>query len=143
MIIYQVLWGVLAILAVVGEALTAQLVAVWFLPGAIISLILALCGAPVWAQITVFAIATVASAVLFTKIFKKHIKPRITLSGADALIGEQAVVTLSINNLAAQGQVKVRGQIWSAKSENPEIIIDENTVVTVVGIEGVKLICKL
>ena len=65
------------------------------------------------------------------------------MSGADALIGEQAVVTLPINNLAAQGQVKVRGQVWSARSENPEVIIDENTVVTIVGIEGVKLICKL
>lgn len=143
MIFYQILWGFLAILAVVAEALTAQLVAVWFLPGAMVSLILAFCGAPVWAQITVFAVVTVASAVLFTKVFKKHIKPKITMSGADALIGEQAVVTLPINNLAAQGQVKVRGQVWSARSENPEVIIDENTVVTIVGIEGVKLICKL
>ena len=143
MIFYQILWGVLAILTVVVEALTAQLVAVWFLPGAIISLILALCGAPVWAQFTVFAIATVATAILFTKVFKKHIKPKITMSGADALIGEQAVVTLPINNLAAQGQVKVRGQVWSARSEDPELTIDENAIVTVVGIEGVKLICKL
>ena len=143
MIFYQILWGLLAIVATLAEALTAQLVAIWFLPGAIISLILALCGAPVWAQFTVFAVATVASAVLFTKIFKKHIKPRITLSGAEALIGEQAVVTLAINNLAAEGQVKVRGQVWSARSEGSDVIIEENTVVTVVGIEGVKLICKL
>ena len=60
----------------------------------------------------------------------------------DAIIGEKAIVVDRIQNIAGSGQVKVHNQIWSARSSNPDIVFEEGDIVSVVAIEGVKLICK-
>ena len=62
-----------------------------------------------------------------------------TPTNADRLIGETAVVTAAIDNLAAKGEVTVKGQIWTARSEDGEAI-GSGERVTVKKIEGVKLI---
>ena len=143
MTLFEILWGVVAIAAIVVEAFTAELVSIWFLPAAVVSLILAICGVPIPIQIAVFVVVTVVSVFVFRAMFIKRIKPKKTATNADALIGEKAVVIVPINNLEAQGQVKVRGQVWSARSADPDTVIDTDAVVTVTAIEGVKLICQL
>ncbi|MGN1094801.1 MAG: NfeD family protein, partial [Eubacteriales bacterium] len=62
-------------------------------------------------------------------------------TNSDALIGEEAVVTDRISNLENKGLVKIRGQVWSAKSADGDIIEKDN-IVSVISIEGVKLICR-
>ena len=74
-------------------------------------------------------------------LYKRFIKTKLVPTNSDRLIGDTAVVTETIDNLEAKGAVKVQGQVWSARSENGEVI-PENTPVTVVRIEGVKLIVK-
>ncbi|MBR2988015.1 MAG: NfeD family protein [Clostridia bacterium] len=143
MTFFQILWGVLAIVAILVEAFTTELVSIWFFPASVISLILAICEVSIPIQIAVFVLVTVLSIVLFRSLLIKRIKPPKTTTNADALIGEKAVVIVPINNLEAQGQVKVRGQVWSARSEDPNVLIAVDSVVTVTAIEGVKLICHL
>ena len=55
---------------------------------------------------------------------------------------QDAVVLESINNLEAKGQVKVRGQVWSARSADESVTYAAGEVVRVLSIEGVKLICE-
>ena len=62
-------------------------------------------------------------------------------TNADALIGEVAVVTEKISNIEARGLVKIRGQIWSAKSADG-VDIDKDEKVSIISIEGVKLVCR-
>ena len=47
-----------------------------------------------------------------------------------------------VDTLHASGQVKVNGQIWSAKTEEMSGFIAKDTVVMIQGIQGVKLIVK-
>lgn len=47
-----------------------------------------------------------------------------------------------VDTLHAAGQVKVNGQIWSAKTEETSGFIAKDTVVMIRGIQGVKLIVK-
>ena len=56
-------------------------------------------------------------------------------------IGKTAVVISDINNLEGNGQVRVNGNVWSARSVDGEII-SEGSTVTVKAIEGVKLIVE-
>ena len=79
----------------------------------------------------------VKRAVTGAKRIKKGAKLNL-----DAIIGEKAVVVDKIQNIAGSGQVKVHNQIWSARSSDPDVIFEEGDVVSVVAIEGVKLICK-
>ena len=74
-------------------------------------------------------------------IFKKYFESKITPTNLDAVIGETAVVVEEISNTEETGAVKIQGKVWSARSENGEVI-EKDAIVSVVEIKGVKLICK-
>lgn len=135
-------WLGVIILAVILEAITCALVSVWFIPAAVISLILSFFPIPLWVQITVF-LACSALLIIFIKgIFKKTLGLSSVATNADAVIGEEAVVTEAIDNIKGYGQVKVKGQIWTARAYDQEIKYEKGEILNVVAIEGVKLICK-
>ena len=69
---------------------------------------------------------------------------RRAASGADLdmIVGEKCIVTEKIDTFAGCGHAKVRGQIWSARGLNEEDVFEVGETLKIVGIEGVKLICK-
>ena len=137
-----IFWLVLTLVSVAVEASTAALVAIWFMPATIISLLLAFCNVPIWIQVLVFLVLSIAFIALFRILFKnkRFVKPIAT--NADIVIGKKAVVTEAIDNLAATGQVKVRGQIWAARAKDENVKYDTGEILDIVAIEGVKLIVK-
>lgn len=134
-------WLFVIVAAIVLEASTVSLVSIWFVPSACISMILALCDVKLWIQLTVFFAVFLLLMMILRPVFKKNMGLKIVPTNADTLIGMQAVVIEQIDNLHAKGQVKIRGQVWTARSANEKIVYEEDEVVTVVAIEGVKLIC--
>ena len=137
------IWLGVLILSIVLEALTFTLVSIWFVPGALISMILAFIpGVPFWVQIVVFLALTLVLLLFLKPITDKLLIGKRVATNADAVIGEMAVVTEPINNLEAKGQVKVRGQIWSARASDQNATYEVGEILNVIAIEGVKLICK-
>ena len=63
-------------------------------------------------------------------------------SRRDGIVGERCVVTERIDNYAGCGQVKVKGQIWSARGVLENDAFSEGEILKIVAIEGAKLICK-
>ena len=137
----QILWLCVIIAAVVVEVFTSGLVSIWFVPSAFVSLILTVFDVSTEVQIAVFVVLSVCFLFAFKLLSKRRIKKGAKLN-LDAIIGEKAVVVDKIQNIAGSGQVKVHNQIWSARSSDPDVIFEEGDVVSVVAIEGVKLICK-
>lgn len=135
-------WLSVVILSVILEAATLTLVSIWFIPSALISMILAFCDVALWIQIVIFAVCSSLFLIFMKPIFTKVFAIKHTATNADAVIGEQAVVTEPINNLEGVGQVKVKGQIWTARSSDGNITYEKGDVLNVIAIEGVKLICK-
>ena len=88
-------------------------------------------------------VAAHANAVLLaTKpLVKKYLRPRIQATNADRCVGRTGVVLEDIDNLAATGQVRVCGSVWSARSTDGAPIAAGTTVV-VDRIEGVKLMVR-
>ena len=60
----------------------------------------------------------------------------------DSVVGERCVVTEKIDNYAGCGEVRVKGQIWSARGVMENDVFDEGENLKVVAIEGAKLICR-
>ena len=135
-------WLFVIVAAIVMEASTVSLVSIWFVPSACISMILALCEVKLWIQLTVFFAVFLLLMMILRPVFKKNMGLKIVPTNADALIGMQAVVIEPINNLHAKGQVKIRGQVWTARSSDEGITYEVGEVVNVLAIEGVKLICN-
>ena len=139
-----IVWAVIFIAALVIESQTAELVAIWFLPGALISLVLSFFNVPVWIQITVFVLLSAVLMVLAFKFFRRLLLKNVgkTKTDTDLLIGKQARVEEDINNAQMQGAVKIDGKIWSARMAEDSQTASVGEFVTVESISGVKLICK-
>ena len=60
----------------------------------------------------------------------------------ESIVGKKAIVTATIDNLKAVGQVTVNGMEWSARSTADTVVIPEGAVVYIVAINGVKLIVE-
>ncbi len=139
----QYVWMAVLVVAAVVEALTTQLVAVWFAPGALVAMILAFCSVSPWIQLGVFLVLTVAFLILAQKVFRKAFKFDKEKFNIDAVIGERCLVTERVDNLAGAGAVKVKGLQWAARSLNENETFEVGDTVEVIAVEGVKLICKL
>ena len=136
-----IFWIVLLIVLIVVEAVTAQMVTIWFAAGAVAAIAAELLGAQVWLQWTVFIVVSVIALVATRPLVRKLTKTRVQPTNADRVIGQAAVVTEEIDNIAAKGQVSVGGTVWTARSADGTVISKDEKV-TVEKIEGVKLIVK-
>ena len=136
-------WLVIAIAAFVLEAITTALVSVWVCAGALVAMILALCGADIVVQIIAMAVVTVLTFVICMiwikpKLDKKK-KGFAQPTNADRCIGSEGVVIKDIDPVDGKGQIKVDGQIWNAKSP---VAIAEGTRIKVTALEGVKAVVE-
>ena len=139
-----IVWAAIFILALAAESQTAELVAIWFMPGALVSLVLSFFNVPVWIQIIVFAVLSAVLLVLAFKFFRRLLLKDVgrTKTDTDLLIGKQARVEEDIDNAQMQGAVKIDGKIWSARMVDDSQKATVGEFVTVESISGVKLICK-
>jgi len=134
-----IVWGGLLALFLIVEAVCAiHLVSIWFAVGAAIALAASLLGAPIWLQITLFLLVSCVLLALLLPFVRKVIKPKLTATNIDSVIGSTGYVTIAIDNAAAQGQVKLDAMFWTARSHSGEPIA-EGTLVRVLRIEGVKV----
>lgn len=136
------IWLGVTIAAIVSEAATLALVAVWFIPSALVSLVISLFRLPVWLQAAVFLAMSLALMIFLKPFMKKVLKVRYSPTNADTVIGKTGTVIEKIDNIAATGAVKADGKVWTARSDDDSVTIDEGSLVRAVAIEGVKLICK-
>ena len=60
----------------------------------------------------------------------------------DSIVGERCLVTETIDNFAGCGQVKVKGQLWSARGFFDDDVFEVGQTLRIVAIEGVKAVCK-
>ena len=136
------IWIAVIVLAAVTEVLTDQLIAVWFIPGAAVSVVLDFLNVPFIWQVLVLLVTTVVGIVFGKKMFSRNLKSSNTKTNIDAIIGERCIVTEKIDNYAGCGQAKVKGQIWSARGVGEDDVFEVGEALRIVAIEGVKLICR-
>ena len=135
-------WLAAVVAFLVIEALVPGLVSLWFAIGALAALLSALLGAPLWLQLVWFFVVSIASLLLTRPLVKKYVNGKVQPTNADSLIGKECVVTEGIDNVRALGAVKIRGMEWTARAESDSAHYAAGDVVTVVAIEGVKLIVR-
>ena len=128
-------WLVVSGICFIVEIITVGFLFFWFGIGALIAMIFSLFTSKIFIQSTIL--------LFLTKPFVKKFlnKDSQTITGTFSIIGQTAIVTKEINTAMAQGQVRVNGEIWSAKTANNEII-PVGTNVKVLGISGVKVVVE-
>lgn len=137
-----IIWLGIVIILIVVEIITLGLTTIWFAGGAAVACIAALLGASLLVQVILFMAVSVVLLFATRPVAMKYMNKNRTKTNAASLIGREAVVIQTIENLKAQGQVMVNGMEWTARSVREGEVIEKDTVVKIERIDGVKLIVK-
>ncbi len=105
--------GIIVILSII-EAVTVELVSVWFIASAIVSLILQVLGLDFKLCFIIFVLLGIVLMITTRKYFLKLLQVKKTSTNIDRIIGMKALVTKDIKDI---GEVKVDGKIWTAVSD--------------------------
>ena len=131
-------WFALTVILLIAEAATVTVISLWFAAGALAAMVTALLGAGLWVQAVVFVLVSAAALTALRPLVRKHLTPKLTATNIDSVIGSAGIVTGTIDNLTATGQVKLNGMEWSARSTSGNTL-EVGTKVRVDKIEGVKV----
>ncbi len=134
--IWLILIGVFAI----AEIMTPGFLVIWLSAGSFCGMITSFFTDDIVVQTAVFVI-TSAIFILFTRPLAKKLakKDKGVVTNAFAIVGKKAIVIKDINPTLGTGQIKVDGQVWSAKCESKNVI-PKDTEVLILAIDGVKAV---
>jgi len=130
-----VLWVVLAAALAIGEVLTLGFLLGLIALAAVLAGVVAALGGGVVVQLVVFIVASIASIALIRPIAQRHLRtPARLRTGTAALVGAKGVVTERVDDLS--GQVKIGGEVWSARAFLDGQVLEPGARVEVAKIEG-------
>ena len=134
------IWLILAGIFVIAEIATVGFLIFWLSLGSLCAMITSFFTDNIIIQTAVFLV-TSALFIFFTRPLAKKLdktdNPLVT--NAFSIIGKRAIVIKEINPNQGVGQIKIDGQVWTAKSTNEEFI-SEGTEVLILSIDGVKAV---
>ncbi|MGE5372095.1 MAG: NfeD family protein [Solirubrobacterales bacterium] len=131
-------WGILGIVMIIVELFTAGLWFLWLgIAGLLVSLglLIHLIPASIPVQLTVFSVITILLIYFTRPIALRFMRTREVQSNVNALVGQTGTVVLEIAPLTT-GQVRVGGEIWTARADT---LMAPGEQMTVIGVEGVTL----
>lgn len=131
-------WLILIVSFLIIEALSLNLVTIWFAFGSLCAFICSYFTDNMLIQIVIFVVTTVISLIFTKPLFDKYIKKNIEKTNFDMIIGKVGIVTKDITP-NENGRVKVSGKSWMASSKEK---INEGAEVEILKIEGAKIIVK-
>ncbi len=131
-------WIGMMVAFTVIEAVTVQLVTIWFAVGSLAALIANIAGANMVVQWVVFVLVAAVCLLVTRPVVKKVVNAKAEPTNADRCIGQTGIVTEQIDNDAGTGLVRVKGAVWSARSQTGEQL-EKGAAVTIQSIEGVKV----
>ncbi len=134
-----IIWLALMVIFLIVEAVCAiHMVSIWFAAGSLVAAVAALLNAAVWLQVLLFLVVSCVILALMWPFVKKFLNPGLKKTNIDSIIGSEGLVTTDIENITAQGQVKLGGMEWTARSTSGAPI-PAGTRIRVDRIEGVKV----
>lgn len=132
-------WLIVAGIFFIIEIATVGFLVFWLGIGALLAMITSFITSNIIAQTIVFVVSSCILIPLTKPLADKFTGKKSVPTNSYSLINKHGIVTSDINPIEGIGQVKVNGEIWSAKTDD-ESTITKGTEIEVLKIDGVKLI---
>jgi membrane protein implicated in regulation of membrane protease activity len=130
-----VAWLIAAVALAVGEVFTLGFFLGPIAAAAALAAVAAAVGLSGEIQIAVFVVASLASLLIVRPIARRHRRtPARQRTGTAALVGASATVLDRVD--ANGGRVRLRGEVWSARSLDRERALEPGAEVQVIEIDG-------
>ena len=137
-----VFWLIAAGVFFIIEMATIGFLVFWLGIGALLAMVTSFVTDSIFIQALVFVVTSTLLLIFTRPLVDKFIKtPKELKTNAYSIIGKKAIVISKINNIEGVGQIKIDGDVWSAKSFDDEDI-PEDTEVEIIEIDGVKAVVK-
>lgn len=128
-------WLIVGVLLIAAEALSGEFVLIMLGAAALAPAGSAALSAPIWVDVLVFAVTSLGLITLARPVLKRRLQPaETTLTNVAALLGGHAVVVETVD--AHRGQIKLKGEIWSARAFDEREVLEPGCAVTVMEIAG-------
>lgn len=137
------IWLIVAGICFVIEMATVGFLIFWFGIGALIAMIVSfIFPNNLLLQTGIFVLSSTLLIFLTKPLIEKFTKnDKKVITNAYSIIGKKGIVTQSIDPTQGVGQIKVAGEVWSAKTLDGSVI-EKDTQIEITEIEGVKAIVK-
>ena len=130
-----VLWMIAAGVLAVGEIISLSFFMGPVAVAAIAAALAAAAGGGLAVQIVVFIVVSIASIGVLRPVARRHLKtPSQLRTGTQALVGKQAEVLERVDRRG--GQIKLAGEIWTARSYDEDDVLEAGTQAHVMKIDG-------
>ena len=130
-----VIWMIAAGVLAVGEIVSLSFFLGPIAIAALVTAAVAAVGAGVALQLVVFTLVSVAAVAVLRPVARRHLRtPARLRSGTAALVGEHAVVLERVDR--DSGQIKLRGETWSARAFDDDEVLEPGARVQVMQIRG-------
>jgi membrane protein implicated in regulation of membrane protease activity len=127
----------------IGEILSVSFFLIWFSLGGLAGMITSFITPNITIQIVVFFVVSVILLLATKPLTNKFLSSKSEVSSnVDALMGKRAKVIEDIKPIDGTGKVKINGEVWKAITEDINATIPKDSEVTVIAVDGVKLIVK-
>ena len=128
-------WMMAAGVLAVGEVATTGFFLGPVAVAAVLAALAALAGGGLAVQLLVFILGSLGSLAFLRPVARRHLRaPASIRTGTAALVGARAVVVERVD--ADGGQVRIGGEVWSARAFDEDAELDVGRRVEVMKIEG-------
>ena len=138
---HWMIWLLVAAFSFIAEIITVGFLVFWLGIGALFAMLISFVTDSLLIQVLVWVISSTILIFLTKPLVSKYFKAKDVPSNVYTILGKKAIVTEEINNAISKGQIKVDSDIWSARSDNDQII-PKGAQVEILKIDGVKVIVK-
>ncbi len=132
-------WLIVSGIFFIIEIATVGFLVFWLGIGSLLAMVTSFITDNIMIQTIVFVVSSCILIPLTKPLADKFTGKKAVPTNAYTLINKHGIVIQDINPIQGVGQVKVNGEIWSAKTED-ESTIKKDTEIEVLKIDGVKLI---
>jgi membrane protein implicated in regulation of membrane protease activity len=136
-------WVIVAVAFAVVEVMTVAFFAVFITIGALGAAVVSLLGFNLLVQAIVLGLLGVAGILVARPylVDRLHIGRPALRSGADSMVGQQAVLLEPILGVGQPGHLKIAGELWPALTDDGSAV-PVNTLVVVTALRSTTLIVR-
>lgn len=132
-------WLIASGIFFIAEAITVGFLIFWLGIGALIAMVVSFFTDSLIIQMAVFVITSTLLLFATRPFVTKYVNSKTIATNSFSIIGKKAIVIQEINTTLGKGQIKLNGDVWSAKTEK-DSVIPEGTEVEIFKIDGVKAV---
>ena len=133
------IWLIAAGVFFIAEMITVGFLIFWLGIGALLAMIVSLFTSNLIIQTSVFVISSTILILATKPLVNKFIGNKDNVpTNVYGVIGKKGIVTQDINVTLGTGQVKIKGEVWSAICDE-NITIPKDTEVIILEVQGVKV----